>query len=147
MLKAAEVAAPSFGVSKSAVRRRLKLYERVTDNPQFSMNFVSGIQSRIFSLKSERVTGRKRSMEWVASSTRDFFIQRDETSMPRDVIAEQWFPILKHWEANDKQLPQTDSDLERVIKGNNGSEKVLDVNLPQSSGVFTAPFSQSTNKK
>ena len=148
MLDAAIKAAAKTGIAEAVVKRRLKLYERVTDNLQFGMNFVSGIQSRMFFAEIPKESLIEREVwEWVASSTRDFFIQRDETSMPRDVIAEQWFPILKYWEANKKTLPQSDLDLEKTIKDNNKNE-VLDVNLPPRLWqIYNASPIKSSKKK
>ena len=113
---------------KLKIAQRLMLYERgTTKNAKFPYNFISGIQSRIFYAeirKGEIV--EKEVWEWVAAPSRDFFIPRDETSMPRNVIAQQFFPVTQFWYVNQR-LPQTNKEIELTI---NTYNRKLEANLP-----------------
>jgi len=108
-------------VDKKALERRLVLYERSPGNSKSSVPadlFFSGIQSRVFyvEIRTEDIL-EKEVWEWVAARERDFFIQRDESSTPQNVIADQFFPIVKFWHDNEHaRLPTSIGDLKNTIE-------------------------------
>ena len=129
MLKAAfDIAQPKTDADKLKIARRLMLYERGTDTKdKFRYNFCSGIQSRIFYAEIQKgETVEREVWEWVAAPSRDFFVPRDESSMPRNVIAQQFFPVVRFW-CENQRLPHTNKEIEKTIETHN---ELLDAKLP-----------------
>ncbi len=115
---------------KLKVAAKLVLYERGTDeHDKFRYNFCSGIQSRLFYAEIQQAETVEREVwEWVAAPSRDFFVPRDESTMPRDVIAEQLFPVLHFWRDNNNRLPRTPQEIAETIAKYNPR---LEANLPK----------------
>jgi hypothetical protein len=126
--KALDTDKPKTEAEELEIAGRLMLYERGNDpEDRFRYNFCSGIQSRMFYAEIKKAETVEREVwEWVAAPSRDFFVPRDESSMPRDVIAEQFFPVIRYWNAHQK-LPQSDKAIEETITKQN---KLLEANLP-----------------
>jgi plasmid maintenance system antidote protein VapI len=96
---------------EEVIAKRIVLYER--NEQEFK---GSGIQSRLF--YTERRTGLRTHYEiweWIAAMHEDLFVERDRDSTPREVIADQFFPITRYWHKN-KQLPTTNVQLQNALK-------------------------------
>ena len=100
------------------IAKRLVLYERTAAD---SGCFVSGIQSKIFlaEIPCEGDSGKsaeREVWEWIAGKKQDFFLQRDEVSLPFEVLSEQFLHITKFWTLQkEKALPLTDAEIEETV--------------------------------
>ncbi|MEP6668839.1 MAG: hypothetical protein ABJF10_06795 [Chthoniobacter sp.] len=102
--------ANEMGVRPEEVAKRIVLYER-GDLAIYPPNFTTGVLSRLFYAEvPNKETFEREVWEWVASPRRDFFIRRDESSAPVDVISEQFVPVVSFWQDNHR-LPLTDEEL------------------------------------
>ena len=91
------------------VKRRIILYER--DVGSF---VASGLQSRLFYAEIAGSTQQQHEVwEWVAGKERDYFIERDEKSLPPDVVSQQFAPITSFWE-REGRLPYTGDEMTRA---------------------------------
>ncbi len=135
ILAAALDAATDAGVKKDEdllkICERIILYER--NSRIYPTNFLSGLQSRIFFLKiPEPKLGEapKQVFEWVAcAGGRDFIFERDATSMPPEVVGDQFFPIVSFWEKHNR-LPSAPDELKNAVKN---SQQEFGAKLPDES--------------
>lgn len=112
-----------------SITHRMVLYERDARHSDFPLNFLSGIQSRIFyaEIPEQKSPSNQRASkevwEWVAGKSRDFFIQRNDERHSNDpyveAVGEQFYPVLRFWRENGKSLPGTTEELNRCISDGN----------------------------
>jgi hypothetical protein len=119
---------------------RIVRYERGVP-PDFSFHalLATGIQSRLFYVQIP--LGEQNDLqeiwEWVAADDQkeDFFIQRRDSSIPKQVLRDQFFPIVKEWITHKRLLPTSDKIAEAIRRWNGEA----DASLPDNFWVVPEP--------
>lgn len=119
---------------------RIVRYERgVPPDFAFHALLATGIQSRLFYVQiplGEQVDLQE-VWEWVAADDEkeDFFIQRRDSSIPKQVVRDQFFPIVKEWIMHNRLLP-TSEEIAEAIRRLNGE---ADASLPHNFWIVPEP--------
>lgn len=110
------------------VSKRIMLYQRgIPANESCRAFLASGIQSRLFYAEFPTLGEEKAEQEvweWVSTSdeTDDVFIKRSDDSIPKQVVRDQFFPVVRYWKKHKNHLP-TDAEIRAAIKLCNEDER------------------------
>jgi hypothetical protein len=119
---------------------RIVRYERgVPPDFAFYALLATGIQSRLFYVQvpSGEPVDLQEVWEWVAADDEkeDFFIQRRDSSIPKQVARDQFFPIVKEWITHNRLLDTSEKIAEAIRRWNNQA----DASLPENFWVVPDP--------
>lgn len=107
------------------IARRVMLYEKGETS---SCPIGAGFSSRLFYVAiPNRDAEITEIWDWIATPVRDSFLQRAPESLPPDVVADQFFPIVHIWH-KDRRLPLRNSEIKSAV---NLYSHALDASLPE----------------
>gem|GEM_PF-6401899 len=126
--------------SEQDLAHRIIRYERgVPDGYHCYALLSAGIQSRLFYVQIPlgQQADLQEVWEWVAADDEkdDFFIQRRDSSIPKQVARDQFFPIVKEW-ITYKHLLSTNGKVSEAIQRWNSE---ADATLPSNFWVVPEP--------
>lgn len=128
--------------SEEAVSRRIVRYERgVPEGFKYHALLTTGIQSRLFYIQVPLAPEHdlQEVWEWVAADDEkdDFFIQRRDSSIPKQVVRDQLFPIVKEWIIRKELLPTSAKVSEAIDRWSSESE--ADAMFPNNFWIVPEP--------
>lgn len=113
---------------------RVVRYERgVSSDFACHALLATGIQSRLFYVQIPLGEGAnlQEVWEWVAADDEkeDFFIQRRDSSIPKQVARDQFFPVVKEWITYGKLLQSSEQVTEAIQRWNGEADASLPGNF------------------
>jgi hypothetical protein len=113
---------------------RVVRYERgVSSDFECHALLATGIQSRLFYVQIPLGEGAnlQEVWEWVAADDEkeDFFIQRRDSSIPKQVARDQFFPVVREWITHGKLLQSSEQVTEAIQRWNGEADASLPDNF------------------
>lgn len=120
--------------SERDVARRIVRYERgVPAGQDCYALLAAGIQSRLFYIQIPigQQADLQEVWEWVAADDEkdDYFIQRRDSSIPKQVARDQFFPVVKEWITHKHLLPTSAKVSEAIQRWNSEADAALPKNF------------------